>query len=79
MAIYNYSYKIKFENGTELNLSIVKEALSIIVSIPIINLDLANFNYSFYFQNKVMIYMIKQVFSIMKFAFQSILEKMISL
>ena len=52
MAISNYNYKITLENGTELNLSKVKEDLFIDFYIPIKNFDLAHFNYSLYFQKQ---------------------------
>ena len=45
-TINDYGFALILENGTELNLSNIKQELKVNISIPIINLDLANYNYA---------------------------------
>ena len=45
-TINDYGFVLLLENGTELDLSNLDEDLKVRISIPIINLDLANFNYA---------------------------------
>ena len=45
-TINDYGYILLLENGTELNILNLSEDLKVKISIPIINLDLANFNYA---------------------------------
>jgi hypothetical protein len=45
-TINDYGFILLLENGTELNLSKISEDLKVKISIPIINLELANFNYA---------------------------------
>jgi hypothetical protein len=45
----DYIYKFFLENGTELNLSNIKEDYYIDVYVPLIDLESSNFNYSKYF------------------------------
>ena len=52
MAIIDYNYKIFFENDSELNLSLIKDDISINFYIPINNLELAHFNQSQYFSEQ---------------------------
>ena len=51
-ATTDYNYRIFFENGTELNLSLVEEHNYVDVYVPIENKDLANYNYSIHFQEQ---------------------------
>ena len=45
-TINDYGFVLLLENGTELNLSNLNEDLKVKISLPIINLDLTNFNYA---------------------------------
>ena len=45
-TINDYGFILLLENGTELNLSNISEDLKVKISIPIVNLELANFNYA---------------------------------
>ena len=51
-ATSDYIFKLLLENGTELNLSLINQDFYVNISIPIRNLDLANFNYSLYFNEQ---------------------------
>ena len=45
-TINDYGFVLLLENGTELNLSYLNDELKVNISIPIVNLDLAKFNYA---------------------------------
>ena len=45
-TINDYGFVLLLENGTELNLSKLEDNLKVKISIPIINLELANFDYA---------------------------------
>ena len=45
-SINDFDFVLLFENGTQLNLSNIKEELKVNISIPITNLDLVNYNYA---------------------------------
>ena len=47
----DYYFKFILENGTELNISNIKEDLSIYISVPIRDLNLSNYNYAKYYAN----------------------------
>ena len=51
-TINDYGFVLLLENGTELDLSKIKKELKVNVSIPIINLDLANYNYATLFSEQ---------------------------
>ena len=51
-ATTDYNFRIFLGNGTELNLSLVEEHIYADVYVPIENKDLANYNYSIYFQEQ---------------------------
>ena len=48
-ATTDYDYRIFLENGTELNLSEIKEDIYVDIYVPITDLDLINYNYSKHF------------------------------
>ena len=48
-ATNDYNYRFILENGTELNLTNIKEDYYVNIYVPIKDLDLAHFNYSLYF------------------------------
>ena len=50
-ATSDYDYITLSENGTKLNLSNINVDIYVNVSVPIRNLDLANYNYAQYYQN----------------------------
>ena len=52
IATIDYNYRIFLKNGTELNLSLIEEQNYVDIYVPIENKDLANFNYSKYFQEQ---------------------------
>ena len=49
VATSEYNYRFILENGTQLNLSYLKEDFYVNVTVPIRDLELANFNYAKYF------------------------------
>ena len=51
-ATIDYNYRIFLENGTELNLSLIEDHNYVDIYVPIENKDLANYNYSIYFQEQ---------------------------
>ena len=52
MATSNYDYIFMLENGTRLDLSDLKEDFTVSVSVPIRDLDLANFDHAIQFSEK---------------------------
>ena len=51
-SINDYGFALFLENGTELNLSNLNENIGLNLSIPISNLELANFNYALIFSEQ---------------------------
>ena len=51
-SINDYGFVLLLENGTELDLSNINEDIRVRISIPIINLDLAKFNYATMFSDQ---------------------------
>ena len=51
-ATSDYNFKLLLENGTELNLNNINEDFYVNISVPIRNLDLANFDYAIYFSKQ---------------------------
>ena len=51
-TINDYGFVLLLDNGTELDLSKINEDLKVTISIPIINLDLAKFNYATIFSEQ---------------------------
>ena len=51
-SINDYGFVLLLENGTELNLSILNENIALNLTIPISNLELANFDYALIFSEQ---------------------------
>ena len=51
-SINDYGFVLLLENGTELNLLNIKEEFRVNISIPIINLNLTNYNYAIVFSEQ---------------------------
>ena len=49
IATTDYNYRMFLKNGTELNLSLIKESNYVDIYVPIEKKDIVNYNYSKYF------------------------------